>query len=119
MNCRPIKRLRTLNREVATAVAYNDPFGDDESFTQDDWNEIDFIASQAATSSTAGSGHGSKAENKVMEVARPYAAGQSKPLSTATVKQSRENPLEFGDRRNAGMSKEPLGEFRNKQRSWI
>ncbi|KAK2915410.1 ATR-interacting protein isoform X1 [Channa argus] len=89
MNCPPTKRLRGLNHEVTTAVAFDDPFGDDEDFTQDDFDEIDIIASQAITSS----------------------AGQSKPLSRATTNQSRENALVFNssNRGNSGThGREPL-----------
>uniref|UniRef100_A0A3B5M624 Uncharacterized protein n=1 Tax=Xiphophorus couchianus TaxID=32473 RepID=A0A3B5M624_9TELE len=50
MNCPPTKRLKGLNQDVVTAVASDDPFGDDEEFTQDDLDEIDIIASQAFTS---------------------------------------------------------------------
>ncbi|KAG7226811.1 hypothetical protein INR49_014160 [Caranx melampygus] len=111
MNCPPTKRLRGLNHEVATTVAFDDPFGDDEDFTQDDLDEIDIIASQAISSTTAGSGLGSKPEIKPMESAKPHAAGQSKSLSRATMKQSRENTFGFSNsnRGNAGMSREPLG----------
>ncbi|XP_014840711.1 PREDICTED: ATR-interacting protein isoform X1 [Poecilia mexicana] len=55
MNCPPTKRLRGLNQDVVTAVASDDPFGDDEEFTQDDFDEIDIIASQAFTSAVAAS----------------------------------------------------------------
>uniref|UniRef100_A0A3B4F2R7 Uncharacterized protein n=1 Tax=Pundamilia nyererei TaxID=303518 RepID=A0A3B4F2R7_9CICH len=46
MNCPPTKRLRGLNKDVVTAVAFDDPFGDDEEFTQEVLDEIDDIASQ-------------------------------------------------------------------------
>ncbi|XP_075993832.1 ATR-interacting protein isoform X2 [Genypterus blacodes] len=46
----PTKRLRGLQQEVK--FSFNDPFGDDEDFTQEDLDEIDIIASQAVTSST-------------------------------------------------------------------
>ncbi|XP_068171721.1 ATR-interacting protein [Antennarius striatus] len=55
MSCRPTKRLRGLNQEVAMATALDDPFGDDNDFTQDDLNELDIIASQAITSAGLGS----------------------------------------------------------------
>lgn len=118
MNCPPTKRLRGLNQDVATAVAFDDPFGDDEDFTQDDLDEIDIIASQAITSAAA-SGLGSKPGAKPMELARgsarPSPAGQSKSVSRATTNQSRENTFGFGsnNRGNTGISsREPLGEFR-------
>lgn len=59
MNCPPTKRLRGLNQEAATVMEFDDPFGDDKDFTQDDLDEIDIIASQAISSATA-SGRGSK-----------------------------------------------------------
>ncbi|XP_035007582.2 ATR-interacting protein [Hippoglossus stenolepis] len=111
MNCPPTKRLRGLNHEVATA--FDDPFGDDEDFTQDDLDEIDVLASQAFSSSSAGAEPGSKPENKPVESAWPSCTGQSKPPSRATTKQSRENTFGFGSssshRGNAGIpSREPL-----------
>lgn len=45
MSCPPTKRPRRLNDDVA--MASDDPFGDDEFFTQDDLDEIDDITSQA------------------------------------------------------------------------
>lgn len=45
MNCPPSKRPRRLNDDLAQRS--EDPFGDDEDFTQDDLDEIDVIASQA------------------------------------------------------------------------
>ncbi|XP_071349907.1 ATR-interacting protein isoform X2 [Trachinotus anak] len=112
MNCPPTKRLRGLNHEVRTAVALDDPFGDDEDFTQDDLDEIDIIASQANTSAPAVVGLGSKPENKPVESTWPPSAGQSKSLSRATMKQSRENTFGFSSsyRGNSGIpSREPLG----------
>ncbi|XP_053266800.1 ATR-interacting protein [Pleuronectes platessa] len=110
MNCPPTKRLRGINHEVATA--FDDPFGDDEDFTQDDLDEIDVLASQAFSSTSAGAELGSKAENKPVESAWPSCTGKSKPLSRATSKPSRENTFGFGSsshRGNAGIpSKEPL-----------
>ncbi|CAF91000.1 unnamed protein product [Tetraodon nigroviridis] len=47
MNCPPFKRQKRLNDDVPRAVTSEDPFGDDEDFTQDDLDEIDVIASQA------------------------------------------------------------------------
>ncbi|XP_070758178.1 ATR-interacting protein [Enoplosus armatus] len=119
MNCPPTKRLRGLNQDVATAVAFDDPFGDDEDFTQDDLDEIDVIASQAITSATA-SGLGSKPGTKPMELARgsawPLSVGQGKSVSRATTNQSRENTFGFSNRGNAGIpSRERLS---NKQQQF-
>ncbi|XP_073323636.1 ATR-interacting protein [Pagrus major] len=118
MNCPPTKRLRGLNQGIATAMAFDDPFGDDEDFTQDDLDEIDDISSQAITSATA-PGLGSKPGTKPAELARgsarPPSTGQSKSLSRAASNQSRENTFGFfssssNNRGNAGLlSREPLG----------
>uniref|UniRef100_A0A3Q3X6P0 ATR interacting protein n=1 Tax=Mola mola TaxID=94237 RepID=A0A3Q3X6P0_MOLML len=53
MTCPPTKRLRGLDHDEAMQMAFNDPFGDDEAFTQDDLDEIDIISSQAITSTPA------------------------------------------------------------------
>ncbi|XP_029946785.1 ATR-interacting protein-like isoform X2 [Salarias fasciatus] len=110
MNCPPTKRLRGLNQDVVTA--FDDPFGDDEDFTQDDLDEIDIIASQAITSTAVHSGIGSEAGNKAVEPSRlstrSTSAAQNKPPSRSTAFQSRANT--FGvNRGNAGISsREPL-----------
>ncbi|KAM7422026.1 hypothetical protein PAMA_010215 [Pampus argenteus] len=108
-----MKSFAGLNQDKVTAVAFDDPFGDDEDFTQDDLDEIDILASQAVASA---SGIGSKPGTKPLEQTRggsalPSSAGQSKPLSRATTNQSRENTFGFISKRgNAGISsREPLG----------
>lgn len=113
MNCPPTKRLRGLNQDVATAMAFDDPFGDDEDFTQDDLDEIDVIASQAITSAAA-SGLGSKRETRPTEPAggSTCSAGQSKSVSRATTNHSRENKFGFSSGNRGIPSREPLGEFR-------
>lgn len=115
MNAPPTKRLRGLNQEVATAKALDDPFGDDEYFTQDDLDEIDIIASQAITSA-ASSEFGSKPGAKPTEPAgRPaWSAGQSKSVSRAASERTQGREIKFGlSSSNRGMpSREPLGEFR-------
>ncbi|KAM9860180.1 ATR-interacting protein [Aulostomus maculatus] len=114
MNCPPTKRLRGMNRDIAMVQAFDDPFGDDEDFTQDDLDEIDILASQAITS-TAVSGFVSKTGTKPVELGHgsgfPPSAGQSKPLSRATSNQSRENMCGFDSKKgNARIpSREPLG----------
>lgn len=55
MNCRPSKRPRRLNDDLAQPS--DDPFGDDEDFTQDDLDEIDVIASQAFPQGTTSGLH--------------------------------------------------------------
>ncbi|XP_034724200.1 ATR-interacting protein [Etheostoma cragini] len=115
MNFPPTKRLRGMNQDVVTTVAFDDPFGDDMDFTQDDLDEIDTIASQAITS-TAAPGLGSKPGTKPIELnrgsVRPSSAGQSHSVSRTTTNQSRENTFGFSssNRGNAGIpSREPLG----------
>uniref|UniRef100_UPI0037E8C8D9 ATR-interacting protein n=1 Tax=Semicossyphus pulcher TaxID=241346 RepID=UPI0037E8C8D9 len=116
MNYPPTKRLRGLNQDVVTAMPFNDPFGDDDDFTQDDLDEIDIITSQAITS-TAADGLGSKPATKPMEPARGFAwsasAGPSKSVKRATNNQSRENTFGFSSSSNRGNSgipsREPLG----------
>ncbi|XP_068578233.1 ATR-interacting protein isoform X2 [Cebidichthys violaceus] len=117
MNCPPTKRLRGPNQDVVTAVAFNDPFGDEDEFTQDDLDEMDIIASQAVAAVAAPApGLGIKPGPKPMELARgsnwPQSTGQSKPVSRATTNQSSENTFGFSssNRGNAGIpSREPLG----------
>ncbi|XP_041673320.1 ATR-interacting protein isoform X2 [Cheilinus undulatus] len=115
MNGPPTKRLRGLNQDVVMAMPFDDPFGDDDDFTQDDLDEIDIIASQAVTS-TAIPGHGPKPAGRQMEPARgpswSGSAGPSKPVNRATSDHSRET---FGfnshsnSRGNAGtQNREPL-----------
>ncbi|XP_029287507.1 LOW QUALITY PROTEIN: ATR-interacting protein [Cottoperca gobio] len=113
MNCPPTKRLR--GQDVVSTMAFDDPFGDDEDFTQDDLNEIDTIASQAITSAVT-PGLGSKPGTKAMELARgsarPPSTGQSKPVCRDTTNQSRENTFGFSgsNRGNFGIpGREPLG----------
>ncbi len=113
MNCPPTKRLRGLNQEVSTAMAFDDPFGDDEDFTQDDLDEIDIIASQAITSASA-SKPGTTATDVGCRSAGPPPAVQGKPASRATNNHSRENMLRLSssNRGTAGIpGREPLGEF--------
>nr|XP_040059917.1 ATR-interacting protein isoform X3 [Gasterosteus aculeatus aculeatus] len=111
MNCPPTKRHRGLNQDAVAALAFDDPFGDDDEFTQEDLDEIDIIASQAATAA-AGAGIGGKPGPRPAGPARgsnwPGAAGQSGSVSRAA---GNESACGFGgsDRGNAGMpSREPL-----------
>ncbi|XP_020486286.2 ATR-interacting protein isoform X1 [Labrus bergylta] len=120
MNYPPTKRLRGLNQDVVTAMPFDDPFGGDDDFTQDDLDEIDVIASQAVTS-TAASGHESKPATKPMEPARgsPWSssAGSSKSVNKTTSNQSRENTFGFGSsiRGDAGTPKRELHGSRQQQ----
>lgn len=76
MNFPPTKRLRGLDQDVATARSVDDPFGDDEDFTQDDLDEIDIIASQAITSSAVPE-PGSRARVPVLAKTWPTGASTS------------------------------------------
>ncbi|KAG8007546.1 ATR-interacting protein [Nibea albiflora] len=112
MNCPPTKRLRGLNQDVPTAMAFDDPFGDDEDFTQDDLDEIDIVASQAITSA-ASSG------SKPTELGRGSfsSAWQGKSLSRTTNNQSRENTFGF-KRENTGIpSRESFGNRQQQSRT--
>lgn len=115
MNCPPSKRLRGPNQDKAEA--FDDPFGDDEDFTQDDLDEIDILSSQAAITAAIPV-LGSKRGTKPVELdngSRFYqSAGQTKPLSRASANQSSENMCGFSSKGgNAGIPiREPLGEFR-------
>lgn len=111
MNCPPTKRLRGLNHNIATAVAFDDPFGDDEDFTQDDLNELDIIASQALTSATAEAGLESKPVEPAHGSAWSSSVGNSKSLSRPTTIQGRENM--FGYSSSTKGSRGPSGEFRD------
>ncbi|XP_028302964.1 ATR-interacting protein [Gouania willdenowi] len=106
MNCPPFKRLRGLNQEAVTTVAFEDPFGDDGDFTQDDLDEIDIIASQAITES--GTGKGSEpAGTKATEQHRPLFTGLNQTASRG--KSLGINHSSSSSRGNAGMSsREPL-----------
>lgn len=116
MNCPPTKRFRGLNEDVVTAVAFDDPFGDDEEFTQEVLDEIDDIASQAITSASEGvePETGSKTTQPPRGSSWPSSFGQNKPVKTTTSNHSRENAfsLNSSHRENAGIpSREPLGEY--------
>ncbi|CAN9511974.1 unnamed protein product [Ophioblennius macclurei] len=110
MNRPPTKRLRGPDQDAATA--FDDPFGDGEDFTQDDFDEIDIIASQAFTSTAAPSGMEAEAGNKATEPKRLSSrlslAAQNKTPGRVSAFQSRANT--FGvSRGNAGTSsREPL-----------
>ncbi|KAJ4940656.1 hypothetical protein JOQ06_026952 [Pogonophryne albipinna] len=108
MNCPPTKRLR--GRDRVTTMDFDDPFGDDEAFTQDDLNEIDILALQTITSAPA-PGPGSTAGTKPTELVRG-SAGQSRTVGRATTNQSRENTFGFdsSNKGNSGIqSRDPIG----------
>lgn len=68
MNFPPTKRLRGLNQDIPIGTTSNDPFGDDDVFSQDDLAEIDVLTSQAFTS-TSLSGPASKPVSKPVATA--------------------------------------------------
>uniref|UniRef100_A0A1A7X159 ATR interacting protein n=2 Tax=Iconisemion striatum TaxID=60296 RepID=A0A1A7X159_9TELE len=102
MNYPPAKRLRGLNQNVVTAVPNDDPFGDDDEFTQEDLDEIDIIASQATTSAGL-------ASKSVTNGSNPF-HGSTWPTSTTqsrtTTNQSKGNTCGF-NRVDAKLNKEP------------
>lgn len=106
MTCPPTKRLRGLDHDEAMQMAFDDPFGDDEAFTQDDLDEIDIISSQAITSTPA-SGLDCKPGAKPAELT----SGSSWSVSRAAT-----NHSTFGSSSSSSSrgipSREPLGEFR-------
>lgn len=111
MNYPPTKRLRGLNQDIATGTAFDDPFGDDDSFTQDDLDEIDIVASQAFTTATS-SGLGSKPGAKPVE-SSAVSVAQSRSLSRTTNNYNRENKFGFSSSNSRGRpSRDPLGKFR-------
>lgn len=117
MNCPPTKRLRGLNQDVVTAVAFDDPFGDDEEFTQDDLNEIDIIASQAFTSAVAAPA--SKPLPKPSELALGSSWASSFGQNKSAANQSKENKTGIcrgkasnHDRENVGNMQQQFGSDR-------
>ncbi|XP_017286990.1 ATR-interacting protein [Kryptolebias marmoratus] len=100
MNCPPTKRLRGMNQDLA--VAFDDPFGDDDEFTQADLEEIDTIASQAITSAGPESKTATKPNQPADGSPWTMSAGPSKPLS-------RENTFGFNRGNARKPSKKPPG----------
>lgn len=84
----PSKRLKGLVPNEAPAE--QDPFGDDEDFTQDDLEEIDIIASQAVTGNgqptcvkrTFGSTSGEQNKAPIREARKTFAFGGNNPSSS-------------------------------------
>lgn len=109
MSSPPTKRLRRTNQDVAT---FDDPFGDEDDFTQDDLDAIDGIASQAFTSASA-SEFLSKPKTKPAEVVRGSAgssSGQSKAACRSTTNHRNALGLSSSNR-GAAPNREPHGEF--------
>lgn len=111
MSCPPTKRLRGLNQDVATAVAFDDTFGDDDEFTQADLDEIDVIASQATTSAGSESKPVTRPTQPAHESPWTTSAAPSKPLSRAETSQTKESTFGLKRGNAAKPSREPLGEF--------
>ncbi|KAM4740892.1 ATR-interacting protein isoform 2-T3 [Anableps anableps] len=107
MNCPPTKRLRGLNQDVVTAVASDDPFGDDEEFTQDDLDEIDIIASQAFTSAVGVPA--SKLASRPNETALGSTWASSSGQNKSATNQSKEHKYGIHGRNAGKHSRENLG----------
>lgn len=109
MNCPPTKRLRRLNDNGPTAMDFDDPFGDDEDFTQDDLDEIDVIASQAFPQGEP-SGFESKLASYGTQLTHnpTWSLVVQKPVSRPVASCSRENTFGFSSSRGTA-SREPLG----------
>ncbi|XP_028854246.1 ATR-interacting protein isoform X2 [Denticeps clupeoides] len=76
MACPPSKRQKVLNHGTAPG---HDPFMDDDDFTQDDFDEIDVIASQAITGNPQASGArrtGSSSSSNSGEQSKPPSGGR-------------------------------------------
>lgn len=109
----PRKRLKSLTHNTA---AFNDPFGDEDDFTQDDLEEIDVLASQAVTGDTGGQ------SSKVTlpyndtwpgEPSRSFSGGR-KTSDHARTNQTRDSAVAglSNSRETFGFqSKDPFGEF--------
>lgn len=101
MNCPPTKRQRRLNDDAMTS---DDPFGDDEDFTQDDLDEIDILASQAFPQG-APAGRDSKlaSDGPHLLHTSSWSSGEGTPVTRPMASHSSENAL--------GFSRRPLGKF--------
>lgn len=106
MNYPPTKRLRGVNQDIPTGTTFDDPFGDDDAFSQADLAEIDILASQAFTS-TSVSDPATKPVAKPAETAGG-SAGKSRLLSRTSATFSRDNKFGFN---KSTPSRDPLGEF--------
>lgn len=110
MNYPPTKRLRGLNQDTPTGATFDDPFGDDDAFSQDDLAEIDILASQAFTS-TSLSGPASKPVPKPVETAGG-SAGQGRLLSRTSSTFNRDSKFEFnGSSSRSKPTRDPPGKF--------
>ncbi|KAK6320793.1 hypothetical protein J4Q44_G00077690 [Coregonus suidteri] len=96
MDYPPSKRLKRMSH----AAPCNDPFGDDDDFTQDDLEEIDIIASQAVNGELAEPGPSSKGTTMAMgsigprpgELKKSYSGSRQQPSGLAM-----SNPMRDGE----------------------
>lgn len=111
MNYPPTKRLRGVNQDITTGSTFDDPFGDDDAFSQDDLAEIDILASQAFTS-----------KSRSAPVTKPVAKAVETPgvLLRTSGAFNRDSKFEFnsGNNRRAP-SIDPLGKFITKKLSFL
>lgn len=107
MNCPPTKRQRRLNDDVPRAMASDDPFGDEEDFTQDDLDEIDVIASQAfPQGARAGLDSKLAPDGPQLPAASSWSLGEGRCVSRPVASHSSENTLGF-----SSSCTRPLGKF--------
>lgn len=110
MNYPPTKRLRGLNQDTPTGETFDDPFGDDDAFSQDDLAELDILASQAFTS-TSVSGPASKPVPNPVETAGG-SAGQGRLLSRTSSTFNRDGKFEFNSSSSRSKpTRDPPGKF--------
>lgn len=110
MNYPPTKRLRGVNRDIPTGTTFDDPFGGDDAFSQDDLAEIDILSSQAFTS-TSFSSPATKPVAKPVETAGG-SAGQGRLLSRTSDTLNRDSKFGFNSSNNRSKpSRGPLGKF--------
>lgn len=106
MNCPPTKRQRRLNDDAPTAMTSDDPFADDEDFTQDDLDEIDVIASQAfPQGAPAGLNSKLASYGPRLPHTSSWSLGEGKSVNRPVASHSSENTLGYSS------STRPLGTF--------
>lgn len=106
MNYPPTKRLRGVNQDIPTGTTFDDPFGGDDAFSQDDLAEIDILASQAVTSNSF-----SGPATKPVETAGG-SAGQGRLSSRTSATSNRDSKFGFKSSNNRSKpSRDPFGKF--------
>lgn len=110
MNYPPTKRLRGVNQDIPTGTTFDDPFGGDDAFSQDDLAEIDILASQAFTS-TSVSDPATKPVAKPVETAGG-SAGRGRLSSRTSATLNRDSKFGFNSSNNRSKpSRDPLGKL--------